>query len=83
MTEQAAEVVQQFYSGETMYLVEIPDRFAVVRWPRDADVVTIACCILGTLKYEPHTADTTALRRALESIDAESSAEMIRKASVI
>jgi hypothetical protein len=23
---------------------------------------------LGTLKYEPHTADTTALRRALESV---------------
>ena len=40
--------------------------FAIARWPRDADVPTIARCILGTLKYEPHAADTTALRRALE-----------------
>jgi hypothetical protein len=48
--------------------IEVPDTFAVVRWPRDADVATIARCILGTLKYEPHTADTTALRRALESV---------------
>jgi hypothetical protein len=68
MTKEAAEVVQQFYSGETMYLVEMPDKFVVARWPRDADVVTIAHCILGTLKYEPHTADTTALRSALERI---------------
>jgi hypothetical protein len=35
---------------------------------RDADVATIAHCILGTLKYEPHTADTTVLRRALEGV---------------
>jgi len=45
------------------HLVEVPDTFAVARWPRDADVATIARCILGTLKYEPHTADITVLRR--------------------
>ena len=28
----------------------------------------IARCILGTLKYEPHTADTAMLRRALDII---------------
>ena len=50
------------------HLVEVPDRFAVARWSRNADVATIARCILGTLKYEPHTADTTALRRALEGV---------------
>jgi hypothetical protein len=49
------------------HLVEVPDTFAIARWPRDADVATIARCILGTLKYEPHAADTAALRRALES----------------
>jgi len=50
------------------HLVEVPDSFAVARWSRDADVATIARCILGTLKYEPHTADTTVLRRALEGV---------------
>ena len=50
------------------HLVEVPDRFAVARWSRDADVSTIARCILGTLKYEPHTADTTVLRHALEGV---------------
>jgi len=50
------------------FLVEIPDRFAIARWSRDADVATIARCILGTLKYEPHTADTAALRQALEGV---------------
>jgi hypothetical protein len=50
------------------FLVEIPDRFAVARWSRDADVATICRCILGTLKYEPHTVDTTVLRRALEGV---------------
>jgi hypothetical protein len=50
------------------HLVEVPDTFAIARWPRDADVVTIARCILGALKYEPHAADTTALRRALEGV---------------
>ena len=48
--------------------MEIPDWFAVARWSRDADVATIARCILGTLKYEPHSTDVTALRRALESV---------------
>jgi hypothetical protein len=50
------------------HLVEVPDNFAVARWSRDADVPTIARCILGTLKYEPHTADTTVLRQALEGV---------------
>jgi hypothetical protein len=50
------------------HLVELPDTFAVARWSRDADVVTIARCILGTLKYEPHTGDITVLRQALEDV---------------
>ena len=50
------------------HLVEVPTTFAIARWPRDADVATIARCILGTLKYEPHAADTAALRRALEGV---------------
>jgi hypothetical protein len=50
------------------HLVEVPDSFAIARWPRDADVPTIARCILATLKYEPHAADTTALRHALEGV---------------
>ena len=50
------------------FLVEIPDRFAIARWSRDADVATICRCILGTLKYEPHTADITVLRQALEGV---------------
>ena len=56
------------FADTNLHLVEVPDTFAIARWPRDADVATIARCILGTLKYEPHTADTTALRRALESV---------------
>ena len=50
------------------FLVESPDRFAIARWSRDADVATICRCILGTLKYEPHTADITVLRQALEGV---------------
>jgi hypothetical protein len=50
------------------HLVEVPDTFAIARWRRDADVVTICRCILGTLKFEPHVADTTPLRRALEGV---------------
>jgi hypothetical protein len=50
------------------HVVEVPDTFAIARWSRDADVATIARCILGTLKYEPHVADTTALRHALEGV---------------
>jgi hypothetical protein len=50
------------------HVVEVPDSFAIARWPRDADVPTIARCILGTLKYEPHAADTTVLRQALEGV---------------
>ena len=56
------------FADTNRHLVEVPDTFAVARWPRDANVATIARCILGTLKYEPHGADTTPLRRALESV---------------
>jgi hypothetical protein len=56
------------FADTNRHLIEVPDTFAIARWPRDADVATIARCILGTLKYEPHAADTTALRRALESV---------------
>jgi hypothetical protein len=61
--------LEEAVAASNRHLVEVPDTFAIARWPRDADVATIARCILGTLKYEPHTADTTALRRALESVD--------------
>jgi len=54
------------FADTNRHLVEVPDSFAIARWPRDADVPTIARCILGTPKYEPHSADTTSLRRALE-----------------
>jgi len=56
------------FADTNRHLVEVPDSFAIARWPRDADVPTIARCILGTLKYEPHTADTTPLRRVLETL---------------
>src|SRR5262249_14349071 len=49
-------------------VVEVPDKLAIARWSREPDVATIARCILGTLKYEPHTADTAALRQALETV---------------
>jgi len=56
------------FADTNRHLVEVPDSFAIARWPRDADVATIARCILGTLKYEPHTADITVLRQALEGV---------------
>jgi len=56
------------FADPNRHVVEVSDSFAIARWPRDADVPTIARCILGTLKYEPHAADTTALRRALEGV---------------
>ena len=56
------------FTNTNRHLVEVPDTFAIARWPRDADIATIARCVLATLRYEPHTADTTPLRRALESI---------------
>jgi hypothetical protein len=55
-------------AGADNILVQIPDKFAIARWPRDADVATICRCVLGALKYEPHTADVTVLRRALEAV---------------
>src|SRR6516165_1996276 len=56
------------FADRNRHLVEVPDSFAIAPWPRDADVATIACCILGTLKYEPHAVDTAVLRRALEGV---------------
>ena len=56
------------FADTNRHLVEVPDSFAIARWPRDADVATISRCILGTLKYEPHTADITVLRQALEGV---------------
>jgi hypothetical protein len=56
------------FKDTNRHLVEVPDSFAIARWRRDADVTTICRCILGTLKFEPHTADVTALRRALEGV---------------
>src|SRR5262245_58723378 len=56
------------FTDTNRHLVEVPDSFAVARWSRNADVATIARCILATLKYEPHTADTAALRQALEIV---------------
>jgi uncharacterized glyoxalase superfamily protein PhnB len=56
------------FADTNRHLVEVPNSFAIARWPRDADVATIARCILGTLKYEPHTVDITVLRRALEGV---------------
>jgi hypothetical protein len=50
------------FTDTNRHLVEVPDTFAIARWPRDADVATIARWILGTLKYEPHAGDTAALR---------------------
>jgi hypothetical protein len=72
--------LKQFYGGlldaarehefkdTNRHVVEVPDSFAIARWSRDADAKTIARCILGTLKHEPHTADITVLRRALEGV---------------
>jgi hypothetical protein len=66
-TEQGAMSEHKF-KDTNRHLVEVPDSFAVARWPRDADVATIARCILGTLRYEPHICDTAVLRRALEGV---------------
>ena len=62
----AYRVVEPYASNR--HLVEIPDTFAVASWSRHADVATICRCILGTLKYEPHSGDVTALRHALEGV---------------
>jgi len=56
------------FTDTNRHPVEVPDSFAVARWSRNADVATIARCILGTLKYEPHAADITVLRQALEGV---------------
>src|SRR5262249_40372783 len=56
------------FADANRHVVEVPDSFAIARWLRDADVPTIARCILGTLKYEPHAAETTVLRQALEGV---------------
>ena len=66
--ELRSENASKSFADPNRFLVEIPHRFAVARWSREADIATIARCILATLKYEPHTTDTTALRRALEGV---------------
>jgi hypothetical protein len=58
---------EHVFADTNRHLVEVPDSFAIARWPRDADSAAIARCILGTLKYEPHTGDITAVRHALEA----------------
>lgn len=63
-----ANVVEQVYDKSVRYIIEVPDKFAIARWPRDGDVATIARCILGTVKYEPHGSDVTPLKRALERL---------------
>jgi hypothetical protein len=68
--DRLCEVLHAF-ADTNRHLVEVPDTFAIARWPLDADVATIARCMLGTLKYEPRGAgapDITALRRALEAL---------------
>src|SRR5262245_25146606 len=64
------------FTDTNRHLVEVPDSFAVARWSRNADVVTIARCMLGTLTYEPHTTDTAVLRRALEGVIEQSARTM-------
>jgi hypothetical protein len=66
--QDVTENANKSFADPSRFFVEIPDSFAGARWCRDDDVATIARCILGTLKYEPHTADTTVLRRALEGV---------------
>ena len=67
------------FADTNRHLVELPDTYAIARWPRDADVATLARCILGTLKYEPHAADTAALRRALEERDRSRTARILNR----
>ena len=55
-------------SEPNRHVIEVPDKFAIARWSREADIGEIARCILGTLKYEPHAVDTTVLRDALEGV---------------
>jgi hypothetical protein len=66
--QDVTENANKSFADPHRHLIEVPDRFAVARWSRDADIATIARCILATLKYEPHTADTTLLRQALEGV---------------
>jgi len=56
------------FKDTNRHLVEVPDSFAIARWRRDADVSEIATCILGTLKFEPHAKDVSALRAVLEDL---------------
>jgi hypothetical protein len=59
---------EHVFRDTNRHLVEVPDSFAIARWSREADVATICRCILATLKYEPHAADTAMLCRALEGV---------------
>ena len=56
------------FKDTNRHVVEVPDTFAIARWWRDDDSATIARCMLATLKYEPHDADLTALKSALEKV---------------
>ena len=64
-----SEPIEHGFADTNRHAVEVPDSFAIARWPRNADGAVIARCILGTLQYEPHTADLTALKGALEECD--------------
>jgi hypothetical protein len=68
LMEWVLDIGEQCTTSPNRCLVEIPDTFAVARWRRDAGTAEIARCILGTLKYEPHARDLTALRQALDAI---------------
>ena len=68
LIEWVIEAASKTATETNRHLVELPDRFAVARWSRDADEATIARCILATLKFEPHASDTARLRQALESV---------------
>ena len=35
------------FADPNRHLVEVPDSFAIARWPRDVDQATIARCMLG------------------------------------
>jgi hypothetical protein len=65
---QTTMATKQSAAEPSRFLVEVPNNFAIARWSRDADVGTIVRCILATLKYEPHSTDTTTLCRALETV---------------
>lgn len=62
-----AENISQSFADPNRHLVEVPDTFAIARWRRDADVATIARCILGTLTM--WLARQKNRKRALSDVD--------------